>query len=108
MWEIVRSAASTRPFMTCQRGLSGSAAAHRITRPRTGPIRKANRHPRLRSIALRKMNVPGVPRIAPAQYVPLIAMSTLPRKRAGISSSIAELMAAYSPPIPIPAINRVM
>ena len=52
--------------------------------------------------------MPSVPRIAPAQYVPLTAMSTLPRNRAGISSSIAELMAAYSPPMPIPAMNRVM
>ena len=33
--------------------------------------------------------------------------STRPRKRAGISSSIAELMAAYSPPMPMPAMNRV-
>ena len=34
-------------------------------------------------------------------------MSTRPRNRAGISSSIAELMAAYSPPMPMPAMNRV-
>ncbi len=46
-------------------------------------------------------------RNAPAQYVPLTAMSTRPRKRAGISSSIAELIAAYSPPMPAPAMNRV-
>jgi len=54
--------------MTCQRGLSGRfRRTRRITRPRTGPIKKASRQPRLRSIALRKMNVPSVPRIAPAQ-----------------------------------------
>ena len=34
-------------------------------------------------------------------------MSTRPRKRDGISSSIAELIAAYSPPMPIPAMIRV-
>ena len=34
--------------------------------------------------------------------------STRPRARAGISSSIAELMAAYSPPMPAPVKNRAM
>jgi hypothetical protein len=34
-------------------------------------------------------------------------MSTRPRYLAGISSSMAELIAAYSPPIPMPAMNRV-
>ena len=43
---------------------------------------------------------------APPQYVPLTAMSTRPRNLAGISSSMAELIAAYSPPIPIPAMKR--
>ena len=32
--------------------------------------------------------------------------STLPRARAGIISSIAELIAEYSPPIPAPVKNR--
>ncbi len=35
-----------------------------------------------------------------------MARSTRPRARAGISSSIAELIAAYSPPMPIPVMNR--
>jgi len=34
-------------------------------------------------------------------------MSMRPRYFAGISSSIAEFTAAYSPPIPMPAMNRV-
>ena len=51
------------------------------------------------------MKVPSVPMMAPAQYVPLTAMSTRPRYFAGISSSIAELMAAYSPPMPAPVRN---
>jgi hypothetical protein len=36
----------------------------------------------------------------------LIARFTRPRTRAGISSSIAELMAAYSPPMPKPVKKR--
>ena len=32
--------------------------------------------------------------------------STVPRTRAGISSSIAELIAAYSPPMPAPVKKR--
>ena len=42
----------------------------------------------------------------PTQYDPLIARSREPRTRAGISSSIAELMAEYSPPMPAPVKNR--
>ena len=34
--------------------------------------------------------------------------STRPRTRAGISSSIAELIAAYSPPMPAPVKKRAM
>ena len=34
--------------------------------------------------------------------------SIRPRARAGISSSIAELIAAYSPPIPAPVKNRAV
>jgi hypothetical protein len=48
-----------------------------------------------------------VPRMAPAQYVPLTARSIRPRNLAGIISSIAELIAAYSPPMPMPAMMRV-
>ena len=39
---------------------------------------------------------------------PLMARSTQPRTRAGISSSIAELIAEYSPPIPAPVKNRAI
>ncbi len=34
-----------------------------------------------------------------------MAMSTWPRLRAGMSSSIAELIAEYSPPMPMPVKN---
>ena len=47
---------------------------------------------------------------APVSYQrpcqPLTAMSTRPRNRAGIISSIAELIAAYSPPTPAPVKKR--
>ncbi len=68
-------------------------------------MRGANRH--WAQTALRKTREASEPRIAPAQYVPLIQMSTRPRYFEGIISSIAELIAAYWPPIPIPAMNRV-
>jgi hypothetical protein len=44
--------------------------------------------------------------MVPSQNEPLIVRSTRPRTRAGISSSMAELMAAYSPPMPAPVRNR--
>jgi hypothetical protein len=46
------------------------------------------------------------PNIVPSQNDPLMIRSTRPRTRAGISSSMAELMAAYSPPMPAPVKNR--
>ncbi len=46
------------------------------------------------------------PAAAPTQKVPLIARSTHPRTRPGISSSMAELIAEYSPPIAAPVRNR--
>ncbi len=49
--------------------------------------------------------VSSEPSVAPTQNEPLIATSTRPRYFAGISSSIAELMAAYSPPMPAPVRN---
>ncbi len=50
--------------------------------------------------------VSRAPPAAPIQNEPLMATSTRPRYWAGISSSIAELMAAYSPPMPVPVKNR--
>jgi len=47
----------------------------------------------------RKMLI-AAPSAAPIQKVPLMPRSTAARTRAGISSSIAELIAAYSPPMP--------
>jgi hypothetical protein len=54
----------------------------------------------------RKSSESTAPAAVPSHQEPLIARSTQPRTRAGISSSIAELIAEYSPPIPIPARKR--
>src|ERR1700723_1732548 len=49
-----------------------------------------------------KNTEPSDPRNAPIQNVELTARSTCHRTRAGIKTSLAELMAAMSPPIPAP------
>ncbi len=74
----------------------------------TGPVSRPARHPRFggsQAGSSRTVST-AAPRSAPSQYVPLIARSVCPRWRAGMSSSIAELMAAYSPPMPAPAAKR--
>ena len=78
--------------------------------PKMAPMPKASRHPMLagKFDVFRTTSAPAAPAAEPSQYVPLIIRSTRPRTRAGISSSIAELMAAYSPPIPEPVKKRVM
>jgi hypothetical protein len=48
----------------------------------------------------------NAPAAVPSQKEPLMIRSTVPRTRAGISSSIAELIAAYSPPMPAPVKKR--
>ena len=48
----------------------------------------------------------NAPRAAPIQKLPLMTRSIRPRTRAGMSSSMAELIAAYSPPMPNPVKNR--
>ena len=50
--------------------------------------------------------VSSAPAAAPIQKDPLMAMSIRPRYLAGMSSSMAELIAAYSPPMPAPVIAR--
>ena len=49
---------------------------------------------------------PAAPRAAPTQKLPLMTRSVQPRTRAGISSWMVELMAAYSPPMPAPVRKR--
>ncbi|GAB6986150.1 hypothetical protein JCM10369A_26740 [Nocardioides pyridinolyticus] len=72
------------------------------------PSPKASRQPHSGStkVGSRSGIVSSDPSAAPTQNEPLIETSTRPRYLAGISSSIAELMAAYSPPMPMPVTKR--
>ena len=49
---------------------------------------------------------PTAPSAAPIQKLPLMTRSVQPRTRAGISSWMVELIAAYSPPMPAPVRKR--
>ena len=92
-----------------QRGLSGShSRMKKITSARSAPIRKASRQPRSGSITAESSRTidAAAPSAAPTQKLPLMTRSVKPRTRAGISSWIVELMAAYSPPMPAPVTNR--
>ena len=100
-----------RPWMNSQRGLSGTwRRTSRIATPSTAPRMKASRHPRsgAKIDVSSRISAPSAPPAAPSQYEPLMIRSTRPRTRAGISSSIAELIAAYSPPMPAPVKKRAM
>jgi hypothetical protein len=55
----------------------------------------------------RKSTAAAAPAAAPIQKLPFTARSTRPRKRAGMNSCMAELMAAYSPPMPAPVRKRI-
>ncbi len=55
---------------------------------------------------MRKISESRPPTTAPSQNDPLMIRSMRPRARAGIISSIAELIAEYSPPIPAPVKKR--
>ena len=46
------------------------------------------------------------PRITPIQKVEPMTRLAVPRTRAGISSSMAEVIAVYSPPMPAPVSTR--
>jgi len=76
--------------------------------PSGTPELKATRQPRCwpKRRGERKAEETTEPRMMPAQKVALIQRSTRPRSRAGTSSSTAELMAAYSPPMPAPVRTR--
>src|SRR5215831_10280739 len=76
--------------------------------PSAPPIAKPRRQPRsgANKDGSQKTNEAPDPAAAPSQKLPLTMRSTRPRYLAGISSSIAELIAAYSPPMPRPVIAR--
>jgi hypothetical protein len=79
-----------------------------MTSPIVVPIRKASRHPTAGSIKAGSSRTiePPAPMAAPTQKLPLIKRSVQPRRRARISSWIVELMAVYSPPMPVPVRKR--
>ena len=109
MSRTIRSPSSSRPWMNSQRGLSGTFfRTNQMPMPSTAPRpkvmptdfgvdegrvqqRDGEQRPRARR---------------PPRTEPLIAMSIRPRYWAGMSSSMAELMAAYSPPMPAPVMAR--
>jgi hypothetical protein len=74
------------------------------------PNPKASRQPYAWSttVGFKSGIVNKAPPAAPIQKEPLIVTSIRPRYAAGISSSIAELIAAYSPPMPAPVKKRAM
>ena len=80
----------------------------KTTAPITAPVRKASRQPSsgLNKAPFRRRTATSAPSAAPTQNEPLIMRSICPRNRAGISSWIVELMAAYSPPMPQPVRKR--
>ena len=103
------SASSTRPWMNIQRGLSGTwRRTSRIPTPSTAPSPNASRQPTsaAKMLSLSRMIESAAPAAVPSQNEPLMIRSTVPRSRAGISSSMAELIAAYSPPMPAPVKKR--
>jgi hypothetical protein len=78
--------------------------------PRIAPRPNAMRQPTSAANRLSSSSTSdrSAPNAVPSQNDPLMIRSTVPRTRAGISSSIAELIAAYSPPIPAPVKKRQM
>lgn len=76
--------------------------------PTRKPRPKASRQPRFgaKSVASSSNSDTSAPSPDPNQKLPLMARSTCPRLRAGINSSIAELIAEYSPPMPTPVKKR--
>ena len=79
-----------------------------MQRPKIAPSPKARRQPRslAKRFSFSSSTDSAAPKAVPSQNDPLMMRSTRPRTRAGMSSSIAELMAAYSPPMPAPVKKR--
>ena len=95
--------------MNIQRGLSGTCRRTiRIPTPSTAPRPNASRQPTsaAKMSSFSSTIESAAPAAVPSQNEPLMSRSTVPRTRAGISSSMAELIAAYSPPMPAPVKKR--
>ena len=109
MSRTIFSASSSRPWMNSQRGLSGTFSPHE-QHPAGEHGSERERQPPAELLVVTMVGsssgiVSSAPAAAPTQNDPLMAMSMRPRYFAGISSSIAELIAAYSPPMPAPVMN---
>ncbi len=78
----------------------------RMPTARIAPRPKATRQPRLTASVFSSRTVSPAATAVPIHHELLIASATRPRTRAGTSSSIAELIAEYSPPMPLPASTR--
>ena len=77
-------------------------------KPRIAPSPNARRQPTSTGnrLSFKSTIDSAAPAAVPSQNDPLMMRSTVPRTRAGISSSMAELIAAYSPPMPAPVKKR--
>lgn len=109
MSPTILPASFSQPRTISQRGLSGTdLRSSKIIKPSSAPIPNANRQPVLAYSRweFKRRSVPATPSAAPIQKLALITRSTFPRTWAGTSSSMAELIAAYSPPIPAPVSTR--
>jgi len=105
MSSTIPSASSTRPCVNSHRGLSGRFRRTNSTAsPRIAPRKKHVRQPMstARMLGFNQTSVAAAPTAVPSQYEPLTIRSTVPRTLAGMSSSIAELVAAYSRRYPCP------
>ena len=103
------SASSNRPCVIRYRGLSGRfLRMNRTHTARIAPIAKQMRQPTagFTLVGSSRYSDAAEPIAVPIHHEPLMARSVQPRLRAGISSSIAELIAAYSPPMPMPVMKR--
>ncbi len=80
----------------------------KTTSASAAPIRNAPRQPWSGSITAGSSSTmePNAPSAAPIQNEPLMTRSVQPRTRAGTSSWMVELIAAYSPPMPAPVMKR--
>lgn len=79
-----------------------------MTNPRTTPSANVSRQPTSlgKMLVLSARTESRAPAMAPSQKLPLMMRSTRPRYLLGMSSSMAELIAAYSPPMPKPVKKR--
>ena len=106
MRATISSASGIRLWVISQRGLSGTnRRTSTIAMPRHRSENKAQTPSQLlgNDTGIQQDDVRADAPVAdPSHQLPLIARSVCPRRRAGINSSIAELMAAYSPPMPAP------